>query len=134
MAETKKNTKATKNVTKKQPVKKNVEKVVEPEEKEVKEVKEVTDTFENGKKNIGKTIWNIVFWTLIIGLFAIWTTDFIQVKREKEPIFCVKEVEHKYPDGTTKECVGLGYKVYTYNRTSIKIKKQFSPFFVSMEE
>ena len=35
---------------------------------------------------------------------------------------------------TTDECIGLGYKVFTYNRKSIKLKRQFSPFFIKMEE
>lgn len=106
------------------------------EQEELEETKEEEkETFENGKKkSVFKRIWNFIFWLAIICLFAIWITDFVRTKREEKPIFCIKEVEHKYDDGTTTECDGLGYKVFTYKRESIKLKSQFSPFFVSMEE
>lgn len=94
------------------------------------------ETFENSKnsKGILRKIGNIIFWVVIIGLFAIWTTDFIRTKKDEKPIFCVKTVEHKYDDGNATECIGLGYKVINYNRSSIKTKNQFAPFFVGMEE
>lgn len=105
------------------------------ETKEVKEVKTVKEeSFENGKKSVLKIVWNIVFWVVIIGLFVIWTIDFINVKNNKEPMFCIKEKTHQYTDGTTEECVGLGYKVFKYNRKSISKTSQFSPFFISMDE
>lgn len=109
---------------------------IEVNEEEKATEKKEEETFENGSKTsrILKKVWNIVFWTLFVCLFAIWIIDFVQVKREKEPIFCISEKVHEYEDGTTKECVGLGYKVYTYNRKSLNIKSQFSPFFVKMEE
>lgn len=109
---------------------------IEVNEEEKATEKKEEETFENGSKTsrILKKVWNIVFWTLFVCIFAIWIIDFVQVKREKEPIFCISEKVHEYEDGTTKECVGLGYKVYTYNRKSLNIKSQFSPFFVKMEE
>lgn len=109
---------------------------IEVNEEEKATEKKEEETFENGSKTsrILKKVWNIVFWTLFVCIFAIWIIDFVQVKREKEPIFCISEKVHEYEDGTTNECVGLGYKVYTYNRKSLNIKSQFSPFFVKMEE
>lgn len=109
---------------------------IEVNEEEKATEKKEEETFENGSKTSRflKKVWNIVFWTLFVCIFAIWIIDFVQVKREKEPIFCISEKVHEYEDGTTKECVGLGYKVYTYNRKSLNIKSQFSPFFVKMEE
>ena len=109
---------------------------IEVNEEEKATEKKEEETFENGSKTsrILKKVWNIVFWTLFVCLFAVWIIDFIQVKREEEPIFCISEKIHEYEDGTTKECVGLGYKVYTYDRKSLNIKSQFSPFFVKMEE
>ena len=121
--------------------KKSLEKLDETKKIEVMEEEKATEkkekeTFENGSKTsrILKKVWNIVFWTLFVCLFTVWIIDFIQVKREEEPIFCISEKIHEYEDGTTKECVGLGYKVYTYDRKSLNIKSQFSPFFVKMEE
>lgn len=86
------------------------------------------------RKKFRRKIGNFIFWILIIGLFAVWVTDFVRVKTDEKPMFCVKRIEHKYDDGTTEECVGLGYKVYNYNRKSINIRSQFAPFFVGMEK
>lgn len=86
------------------------------------------------KKNIGKLIFDIVFWVAIVALLFIWVFDFLKVKGEEAPVFCIQEKTHEFDDGTVHECVGLGYKVYTYDRESINIKVQFSPFFVGMEE
>ena len=84
-------------------------------------------------KMLAKRVWNVVFWTLFAGLFAIWITDYIMVRSEKEPLFCLSKETHKFDDGTVNECTGLGYKVYTYNRTSIKAT-EFGPFFISMRD
>ncbi len=88
------------------------------------------------KKRSGllKIIGNVLFWVIIVVLFATWITDFVKTRNSEKPIFCVKRIEHKFDDGTVDECVGLGYKVYTYHRDSIKIKSQFSPFFIGMEK
>ena len=86
------------------------------------------------RKKFRRRLGNFIFWIIILGLFAVWVTDFIRVRDDKKPMFCIKKIEHKYDDGTTEECVGLGYKVYTYNRKSINLKSQFAPFFVSMEK
>ena len=88
----------------------------------------------NKEKGNIKTIGNVLFWVIIVCLFATWITDFVRTQKEEKPVFCVKKIEHKYDDGTTDECIGLGYKVFTYNRKSIKLKRQFSPFFIKMEE
>lgn len=134
-------TKAKNTDTKKSTAKKTSTPKTIKEEKIVKEVSntevkstEIRETFENSKRSIFRNVWNIVFWLLIIALFAVWTTDFVRVKKDQEPIFCIKEIEHKYSDGSINECVGLGYRVYNYNRKSSNAKSQFSPFFIGMEE
>ena len=43
-------------------------------------------------------------------------------------MFCINEEVIKYEDGETYKCVGLGYKMYRYNRTCSGI--QFGPFFL----
>lgn len=86
------------------------------------------------RKKFRRILGNFIFWVIILGLFAVWVTDFMRVRDDKKPMFCIKKIEHKYDDGTTEECVGLGYKVYNYNRKSINLKSQFAPFFVSMEK
>lgn len=80
-----------------------------------------------------KKILNVVFWVVIIGLMIVWLVDFFQIKSEKSPKFCLKNVEHSFEDGSVKECVGLGYKIYTYERTSLK-GVEFVPFFIKMRE
>lgn len=88
------------------------------------------------KKNVGKIvkmILNIVFWVVIIGIMAIWLVDFIKVKNEKEPMFCISKKTHTFDDGTVEECKGLGYVVYEYNRSSMAHGWQFGPFFAKMK-
>jgi cytoskeletal protein RodZ len=105
------------------------------ENKETKSKNNKKENFENeNSKSLLKRIWNIVFWVAFVLLLAIWITDFVHVVREEEPTFCLKTTVYEYEDGTTTECVGLGYKVYNYDRSSLAIKAQFSPFFVSMKE
>ena len=86
------------------------------------------------KKSIGHKIFDVIFWICIFLLAFVWIFDFVQVKNGEEPKFCVKTTVHEYEDGSVKECDGLGYKVFKYNRTSINIDTQFSPFFVGMKE
>lgn len=86
------------------------------------------------KRSIVKTIFDVVFWIVIIGLAIVWITDFINVQNDKNPVFCLKNETHKYDDGTVEECIGLGYKVYTYDRSSFSKGRQFGPFFIGMRE
>lgn len=95
---------------------------------------EATESWEDDKKSVGHKIFDVIFWICIALLAFIWIFDFIQVKDGKDPKFCIKTELHEYEDGTVNECDGLGYKVFKYNRTSINIDTQFSPFFVGMKE
>lgn len=112
----------------------NTEKNVEVDEMIKTETKEETFFEDNKKKSVGKLIFNIIFWALFSCLAFVWIFDFIQVKQGNEPKFCISHKTHTYDDGTVKECTGLGYKVYNYNRASMNIKEQFSPFFIGIEE
>lgn len=86
------------------------------------------------KIDIVKKIFDVVFWIVIIGLIIIWITDFINVKNDKDPIFCISQKTHIFDDGSVEECIGLGYKVYTYNRSSFNNARQFGPFFIGMKK
>lgn len=77
-----------------------------------------------------KKVLNVAFWVVFSVVLAIWVIDFIQVRRGKEPKFCIKEVTHEYDDGTVDECVGFGYKIYNYNRESLPTGVDFAPIFV----
>ena len=81
-----------------------------------------------------KKILNIAFWVIIVLLLAVWAFDFIRVQSEKEPVFCLNKKVIKYDDGEVKQCTGLGYKIYEYDRASIDIKLQFAPFFIGPKE
>ena len=136
--EAKKTTKkATKKVeTKKVEVKKEVKK--QPKKVEAKKtVKEpvMANIMEDEKKEKRvnfqtiKFIGSVIFWIVLGGLALVWLTDFVRVAREEKPIFCVKTVEHKYDDGKVTECIGLGYKVYNYDRKSFDKGVEFGPLF-----
>lgn len=75
-----------------------------------------------------ETILKVLVILLIIVWIVIVFIDFFRAKSEKDPMFCISEKTTKYNDGETYECVGLGYKMYRYNRTCGGI--QFGPFFM----
>lgn len=136
----KKDSKTTvKKKTTKKSVSKNVKetvKVVEKVKEEPIKVEEVVEPKKEEKNNkkIISIIFDIIFWILIVILAAIWITDFVKVKKGNEPMFCIKKIVHQFDDGEVKECKGLGYNVYNYNRTSKDLKTQFSPFFIGFEK
>lgn len=84
-------------------------------------------------KEESKTQIKLVIRVFVVALILVWAacvlTDFIRTKNEKEPVFCITKHTYKYDDGKTNECIGLGYKVYDYNRKSIKAK-EFGPIFI----
>lgn len=100
----------------------------------MKKKEKITENKNTEKKNIFKKIFDVVFWIVIIGLAIIWLTDFINVKNDKDPVFCISQKTHTFDDGTVEECVGLGYKVYTYDRSSFSKGRQFGPFFIGMRD
>lgn len=110
-----------KNVNTKKPNKK-----VEVEQDEV--------FYSTKKRGILYFIWTWVFWIVIAFLLFVWVFDFIRVKSNKEAAFCIQEKTHTFEDGTVHECLGLGYKVFKYNRSSLNVKSQFGPFFAKMKD
>ena len=101
-----------------------VEEIMTKKEIEVKDEKE---------KSLGRVIFDIVFWVVISILAIVWLTDFIKIQNSKEPVFCLVEKVHEFEDGTVDECIGLGYKIYDYNRDSITAH-QFGPLFIKMKK
>ena len=100
---------------------------------EVVEEKELSDEFvdekDKKKNNIIVSIFNFILTIVIFGVVGMAVIDFINVNQEKEPIFCIHEEWTQYDDGTVELCVGVGYKVYRYNRESIK-GSEFGPFWI----
>lgn len=56
----------------------------------------------------------IIIGIIILVWVIFFTTDYIRVKNNKTPIFCINI--NGYDDGGTQEYLGLGYKVIDYNR------------------
>lgn len=88
---------------------------------------------EANKKSIGRKIFDVVFWVCISVLLCIWLIDFIRIKNDSKPMFCLANKTHEFDDGVVEECKGLGYKIYTYNRDSLE-GVQFGPFFAKMKK
>ena len=70
---------------------------------------------------------------LVMIIFAAWVAivfiDYFKTRNDEKLIFCLKETTYEYDDGQTYECVGLGYKMYKYERDSIKAT-EFGPIFI----
>jgi len=124
---TKKKTAA--NMAKETKVKKIIEtpKVVEELNEELLDIK-----VEEKKKNkIFIKILDIILWVVLIAWMIIVVIDYVKVVNQKEPMFCIKEEEIEYEDGTVNSCTGLGYKVYEYNRESYQAI-EFGPFWAKV--
>ena len=61
-----------------------------------------------------------IFWIIVIVLMCIATFEFYRVRNGKKPVLCLKTIERTYVDGTSTECIGLGYKVFEYRRNFLK--------------
>lgn len=113
--------------------------VIEKENKliEKETVECVKDKDKIDKKNsskIIKIIFNIFFWIAVVVLAVIWVSDYMKVRDNKEPKYCLETKIHEFEDGSVKECIGLGYKTYKYERISMPNAIEFGPFFMKMRE
>lgn len=85
------------------------------------------DENNKNKFNLVNIILDIILW----GIVAVWVficiSDFIRVRNEEQPKFCIKNGTTDYDDGEVKWCVGLGYKVYDYKRDCFNAL-QYGPF------
>lgn len=82
---------------------------------------------EKGEKSTFSKVMNVVLWVVLLVWMAICLIDFYKVHEEKDPYFCISKGVIKYDDGEVDWCLGLGYKVYNYNRKSFKAI-EFGPF------
>lgn len=80
-----------------------------------------------------KKIIGGIFKFLVILLIIAWVyliaSDYFRVQKGKNPQYCIKETTKTYHDGTVYSCIGLGYKVFRYERKSISAF-EFGPFFI----
>lgn len=80
-------------------------------------------------KKIINNIFRILLIILIVAWIGIIVVDYFKVKDGKEPKFCMSESTKTYSDGTVYRCIGLGYKVFRYDRESISAI-EFGPIFI----
>ena len=66
-------------------------------------------------------------------LMFVWIFDFVCTVQDKDPKFCISKKTHEFDDGTVDSCVGLGYKIYNYDRESVNIDRNFGLFFMKMD-
>lgn len=78
------------------------------------------------KPSISK-IMNVVLWVVLFAWIAICFFDFVTVKGNHDPKFCISKKTTTYSDGKVESCTGLGYKVYRYDRESFS-GLEFGPF------
>lgn len=99
------------------------------EEKQMsEEFTEKTSKTKTTFKIISK-IFNLVLTLVIIAWAGMMLYDYFQVSNEKDPKFCLEENIIEHEDGSTKECKGIGYKIYRYDRESFK-GLDFGPFWI----
>lgn len=79
-------------------------------------------------KRIIENVVKVLIILLVISWIVIIFIDFFRTRAGKDPVYCISEDVIKHEDGETYKCVGLGYKMYRYNRTCSGV--QFGPFFI----
>ena len=84
---------------------------------------------EEKEKSLFQKILNIVLWIVLFAWMGLCIIDYIVVQSKNDPVFCLKKEVNQYDDGTVKSCLGLGYKVYQYNRDSYS-GIEFGPFWI----
>lgn len=79
------------------------------------------------KKSFISKLINLIIWLVVLGWAGILVYDFVNVLREKEPMFCLEKTTETTSDGTVNICEGVGYKVFNYDYGSLKAL-EFAPF------
>ena len=79
-----------------------------------------------------KNIFNLLFTLAFLFWSYAFVSDCLRVNNGGVAKYCVKHIIYDQTDGSTEECLGLGYKVYYYDRTSVDITKEMGPFWMAM--
>ena len=79
-----------------------------------------------------------LFLKILLFIILIWTiiflVDYIRVKNEKLPIFCIKSESSRVADVGTIQYYGLGYKVIDFNRINGFDKIKIGTYFMDYED
>lgn len=70
-----------------------------------------------------KKIITITICITFILLVVTWAVDYFRVKDDKPPMFCLKQEKIVLNNGIIYECIGLGYKVYTYDLETLNSRE-----------
>ena len=81
-------------------------------------------------KKVLKLTWDLVFWIAFIGVAALWIMDYVNTKRELDPQFCLSKNTIEVENGTVDECIGVGYKVFTYHVKDSEVSREFGGFWI----
>lgn len=79
------------------------------------------------ERSLFSKIANIVLWIILFVWMGIVFFDFYRVTTKKDPVLCISKDTIEYDDGNVYSCLGLGYKVYKYDRASYSAL-EFGPF------
>lgn len=79
-----------------------------------------------------KKILNIAFWVIFCIVFLIWLVDFLRVRAENNPIFCISRETVEIEGGTAEKCTGLGYRVIQYDSEVVGVGYEFGPFWIQV--
>jgi hypothetical protein len=83
------------------------------------------------KKNLKIVLCVVICLQVLVFVFGF--IDYTRFVDNKEPIFCFKRAIYDYDDGSVKENVCFGYKIYNYDRKLIQ-KLTFVPIWQKMDE
>ncbi len=79
-----------------------------------------------------KTI--LIIKIVIVAVLFVWVvlvfSDYFRIRTGKDPMFCLSNTVKEYEDGSTKICVGIGYKAIKYDRKCLNAT-EFGPFVIS---
>lgn len=104
--------------------KKSVKEKVEFTEEELKE--DFFDSKEDKESVIAKIV-NILLWIILFTWIAVCVVDFYRTQKGNKPLFTFTHNVTKYEDGKVDSYLGLGYKVYKYERKCFN-GYEFGPF------
>ena len=103
-------------------------------EKEMVDYVNSLENQQNKSSKISKIILSILFLFIITILISIWISDYQKVKNNQEPEFCLSTQIYEFEDGSITQCIGLGYKIYKYERISLPRTMEFGTIFMKMRE
>ena len=81
-------------------------------------------------KNKALLILKIVIVIVLFVWIVVVFSDYFRVRGGKDPMFCLSNTVKDYEDGSTKICVGAGYKAIKYERECLNAT-EFGPFVIS---